>query len=56
MVGASAFQDFVLGPHAGMLAPGSPAALRARSRAAWLARINVALVIVVAAVQLARGG
>ncbi|HKP74681.1 MAG TPA: hypothetical protein VJT67_04025 [Longimicrobiaceae bacterium] len=37
---------------------GSPDAVRARSRAAWLARINavVAVLVVIAAVRLARGG
>ena len=58
MLAGSAVHDFVLGPRAGRLDAGSPAAVRARSRAAWLARINVAvaLVVVVAAVRLARGG
>jgi hypothetical protein len=38
--------------------PGSPEALAARRRAAWLARINAGLgvVLVVVAVRLARGG
>ena len=58
MVAISAVHDFVLGPRASSLRPGTPEALRARSRAAWLARINamVGLVVVVAAVRLARGG
>jgi putative copper export protein len=58
MIAVSAVHDFVLGPRAGRLDPGSPAALRARSRAAWLARINalVGLGLVFAAVRLARGG
>ena len=58
MLAVSAVHDFVLGPRAGRLDPGSPAALRARSRAAWLARINalVGLVLVFIAVRLARGG
>jgi putative copper export protein len=58
MLAASALHDFVLGPRAGRLDPGSPAAVRVRSRAAWLARIGVALglLVVVAAVRLARGG
>ncbi len=58
MVAVSAVHDFVLGPRAGRLDPGSPAALRARSRAAWLARVNalVGLGLVYAAVRLARGG
>lgn len=54
----SATHDFITGPAASRAAPGSPAALRARRQAAWLARINalVGLVVVVAAVRLARGG
>ena len=58
MVLVSAAHDFVYGPRAGRLEPGTPAAMRARSRAAWLARVNavVGLVLVVAAVRLARGG
>ncbi|HST58670.1 MAG TPA: DUF4149 domain-containing protein [Longimicrobium sp.] len=58
MILVSAVHDFVLGPRAGRLDPGSPAALRARSRAAWLARVNalVGLGLVYAAVRLARGG
>ena len=58
MLALSAAHDFVLGPRAGRLQPGSPAALRARARAAWLARINalVGLGLVFAAVRLARGG
>lgn len=58
MIAISAVHDFVLGPAASRLTPGSPSALRARRRAAWLARINaiVGLVLVIAAVRLARGG
>jgi uncharacterized membrane protein len=58
MIVISAIHDFVLGPRAGRLQPGSAAALRARGRAAWLARINalVGLGLVFAAVRLARGG
>ncbi|HEX6927210.1 MAG TPA: DUF4149 domain-containing protein [Longimicrobiaceae bacterium] len=54
----SGIHDFVTGPVASRLRPGTPAALTARRRAAWLARINalVGLVVVVAAVRLARGG
>lgn len=57
MIAVSALHDFVLGPAASRLVTGSPASLRARTRAAWLARINalVGLVVVVAAVRLARG-
>jgi copper resistance protein D len=58
MIAASAVHDFVTGPRAGRLEPGSPAALRARRRTAWLARGNalVGLVLVYAALRLARGG
>jgi putative copper resistance protein D len=58
MVGVSATHDFVQGPRAARLAPGSPEALAARRRAAWLARINagVGIVLVVVAVRLSRGG
>jgi putative copper export protein len=58
MIAVSAVHDFVLGPRAGLAAPGSAEALALRSRAAWAARVNalagVALVLV--AVRLARGG
>jgi len=58
MIGASAVHDFVLGPAAGRLTPGTPSALSMRRRAAWLARVNAAVgvVLVIAAVRLARGG
>jgi copper resistance protein D len=58
MVSASAFHDFVHGPAAARLVPGSPAAVKARSRAAWMARVNalVGIVLVIAAVRLSRGG
>lgn len=58
MVGASALHDFVLGPRAARLPPGSPAGIAARKRASWIARINalVAVLLVIAAVRLARGG
>jgi copper resistance protein D len=58
MVTTSAVHDFAWGPRASRLTPGSPAAVSARRRAAWLARANavVGLVLVVAAVRLARGG
>jgi hypothetical protein len=58
MVTVSAVHDFVLGPRASLLQPGSPRALAARRRAAWLARVNaiVGVVLVIAAVRLARGG
>lgn len=58
MVSISGFHDFVAGPAASRLQHGSPAAARARRRAAWMARINaiVGIILVVAAVRLARGG
>lgn len=58
MIGFSAFHDFVSGPAASRLEPGSPEALRARRSAAKLARLNalVGLIVVIAAVRLARGG
>jgi len=58
MLVASAIHDFALGPAAGRASPGSPAAVRLRRRAALLARANalIAVVLVVAAVRLARGG
>lgn len=58
MVSISAFHDFIHGPRAGRLAPGTPAALAMRTRAAWMARLNavVGIVLVISAVRLARGG
>jgi copper resistance protein D len=58
MVTVSALHDFVFGPAAGRLQPGSAAALSMRHRAVWLARVNamVGVVLVIAAVRLARGG
>jgi copper resistance protein D len=58
MVVVSAIHDFVLGPRAGRAAPGSPEALVLRRRAALLARVNaiIGVIVVAAAVRLARGG
>lgn len=58
MLAIQAVHDFWLGPLAGRAAPGSPEAVRARRGAAWLARVNaiVGIVLVLAAVRLARGG
>ena len=58
MVTVSAVHDFVLGPRAGRLRPGTPEAIAYRQRAARLARLNglLGVVLVVAAVRLARGG
>lgn len=58
MIAVSAVHDFVSGPAASRMVPGSAEALAARKRAAWLARANalIGLVVVIAAVRLARGG
>lgn len=56
MITVSAVHDFVLGPAAGRMRPGTPDAIRLRRRAAWLARTNalLGLIVVIAAVRLAR--
>lgn len=58
MLLVQAIHDFVVGPAASRAEPGSPAMLAMRRRAALLARFSavVGLVIVIAAVRLARGG
>jgi copper resistance protein D len=58
MIAVSGYHDFIAGPRASREVPGSPAAIAARRRAAWLARINavVGVILVIAAVRLARGG
>jgi uncharacterized membrane protein len=58
MIAISAVHDFVHGPRAATFRPGSAEALRHRRQAAWLARSNVLLgvILVFAAVRLARGG
>lgn len=58
MITFSAIHDFVLGPATGRLTPGSEEAGRMRKRAAQLARWNaiVGIILVIAAVRLARGG
>lgn len=58
MITISAVHDFVDGPRASRAPAGSPVAVRLRRRAAWLARLNVGIgvVLVLAAVRLARGG
>lgn len=58
MIGISAFHDFIAGPAAMRLEPGSPESVAARRRASWMARMNagVGVVLVIAAVRLARGG
>ncbi len=56
MVATSAIHDFVIGPRAGRVPPGSPEAIRLRRWSALGARLNaiVGLVLIVAAVRLAR--
>lgn len=56
MLVVQGIHDFVHGPRAGRATPGSAEALALRRRAAWLARINalIGLIVVVAAVRLAR--
>jgi len=58
MVAISGFHDFISGPAASRMQAGSPEALRARRNASLLARVNalVGVVLVIAAVRLARGG
>jgi uncharacterized membrane protein len=53
----AAVHDFALGPTASRAEAGSDAAVTARRRAAWLARVNalVGTLLLVAAVRLARG-
>lgn len=56
MLVLQAIHDFIDGPRASRAEPGSAEAARWRRRAAWLARVNavVALLLVVAAVRLPR--
>ena len=56
MLAVQAIHDFALGPAAARVMAGTPEALRLRKQAAWLARINAILgiVVVLAAVKLAR--
>ena len=58
MLVVSAIHDFSLSPLAGLAAAGSPRAILLRRRAAILARVNalVGVLVVIAAVRLARGG
>jgi uncharacterized membrane protein len=57
MIVIAVIHDFGLGPAAARAEPGSETALTLRRRAAWLARINafVGIILLVAAVRLARG-
>lgn len=56
MVVTSAVHDFILGPRAGRMKPGSPEALKLRRWSALGARLNaiVGFILVIAAVRLAR--
>lgn len=56
MLTVSAAHDFVLGPRAGTLDPGSAEGLRLRRRAALMGRANgvMAVVLILAAMRLAR--
>ena len=58
MVVLAAVHDFVLGPRASRLEPGTAGALQTRRRAAWIARLNTVLgiLLIVISVRLARGG
>jgi putative copper export protein len=58
MLSIQAVHDFVHGPAASRLEPGSPEALRMRRWASWMARLNALLgvAVVYVAVRLARGG
>ncbi|MDE3126660.1 MAG: CopD family protein [Gemmatimonadota bacterium] len=57
MIVVSFVHDFITGPAAGRARPGSPEAAALRRRAALLARLNAifGLILVIAAVRLARG-
>jgi hypothetical protein len=58
MLIVQAIHDFIVGPAASRVTPGSPEALATRKRAALLARLSAILgvIVVIAAVRLARGG
>jgi len=58
MIILSAIHDFVIGPASTRVTPGTPEAIRLRRRAAYVARINalIGMVLVYTAVRLARGG
>jgi uncharacterized membrane protein len=58
MLIVQAIHDFIVGPAASRVTPGSPDALATRKRAALLARLSAILgvIVVIAAVRLARGG
>lgn len=56
MLVVQAVHDFIDGPRAGRAVPGSEEAQALRKRAAWLARLNalIGVIVVIAAVRLAR--
>jgi copper resistance protein D len=58
MLLVSGVHDFILGPAAGRQKPGSPRSIAFRRHAAHMARANAVLgiIVVIAAVRLARGG
>ena len=58
MLAVEGYHDFVIGPRAGRVVPGSPDAARLRQQASWLARVAAlcGLGLVIAAVFLPRGG
>jgi len=58
MLGVEAYHDFVIGPRAGTVTPGSDEAARLRRQASWLARVAglCGVALVCAAVVLTRGG
>lgn len=58
MLVVQAVHDFIHGPRSGRLDPASEEGRRARRTAAWFGRLNAiaGLVVVLAAVRLARGG
>ncbi|HSJ09906.1 MAG TPA: DUF4149 domain-containing protein [Longimicrobiales bacterium] len=58
MLVVQTIHDFRVGPAASRLPPGSPAMLKTRRHAALLARLSAVfgIIVVVAAVRLARGG
>jgi putative copper export protein len=58
MIAISVVHDFVLGPRSVRSAAGSDDALRLRRNAAWLARVNalIGVLLVYVSVRLARGG
>lgn len=58
MLVLSVLHDFVWGPAASRVEAGSPKAIKLRRLSSWVARINIllGLILVLAAVRLARGG